>query len=378
MEPPIPPESTLAIAEPHEPTPHQAPPRRWLPFLIGILLLLGSFGLWRWWQGRSDPLPASAMQGQAAPVEIETAQTGRVQEASEFVGSLTSRQSLNLTPEIEGRVARIFVRSGDRVAAGTPILLLSPDQRQAEFASVLASINSARAIRANAVSQIQALQAERVASIAELELQTTQRNRIASLVESGALAQQQLDIVERDRRTAQSNLRAIDQRIQAARASLAEAEAGLAQAQANASSSNAQLQDTLVRAPFAGTVGDIPVRLGQVVDTDDTLTSVTANDTLELEIAIPIERSADLRTGQRVELSDAQGRAIATGQINFTSPQVNPTAQSILVKAQFANPNGRLLNGQFVRARVIWNERSGILVPTAAISRLGGETFVFV
>ena len=370
-------ESDLAIVEPHRPT-VSPPPRRWLPWIVGaLLLLLGSFGLWRWWQGRSQP-PASAMQGQAAPVEIAAVQTGQVQEATEFLGSLTSRNAVELSPEIEGRVTRIFVQSGDRVAQGTPIVLLSPDQRQAELASVLASVNSARAIRANAASQIQALQAERAASLAEVELQATQRDRIASLVASGAVAQQQLDIVERDRRTALSALAAIDQRIEAARASLAEAQAGLAQAQANASAADVQLQDALVRAPFAGIVGDIPVRLGQVVNSDDTLTSITQNDSLELEIAVPIERSADLRTGQRVELSDAQGTAIAVGQVNFTAPRVNPNAQSVLVKAQFANPTGRLLNNQFVRARVIWDDRSGLLVPSAAISRLGGETFVFL
>ncbi|MBD2090061.1 efflux RND transporter periplasmic adaptor subunit [Microcoleus sp. FACHB-1515] len=370
-------ESELAIVEPHRPTASPTP-RRWLPWVIGaLLLLLGSFGLWRWWQARSQP-PENAMQGRAAPVEVAAVQTGRVQEATEFVGNLTSRNAVELSPEIEGRVTRIFVQAGDRVAQGTPIVLLSPDRRQAELAGVLASVNSARAIRANAASQIEALQAERVASLAEVELQTTQRNRIANLVAAGALAREQLDIVERDRRTALSALAAIDQRIEAARANLAEAQAGLAQAQANASAANVELQDTIVRAPFAGVVGDIPVRVGQVVSSSDTLTSITENDRLELEIAVPIERSADLRTGQRVELSDAQGKALGVGQVSFISPQANPTAQTVLVKTQFPNPGGRLLNNQFVRARLIWDDRSGLLVPSAAISRLGGETFVFL
>ncbi|MBD2464178.1 efflux RND transporter periplasmic adaptor subunit [Oscillatoria sp. FACHB-1407] len=367
------------IAIPYRPSPKQGRP--WLTALMVLLVLLGlGFG-WQWWRSRSAGQaggPPGAAQAQAAPVELETLQTGNVEEASEFVGTLESRNSVELSPEIDGRVSRIFVDPGDRVAAGQPLVELSADQRQAEYASVLASVNSARAIRANATSELQALQAERLANVAEVELQNAEYQRISALVSEGAFAQQQLDTVQRDRNTAIAQLNAIDRRIQASRANLAEAEAALAEAQANAAASNAQLQDTVISAPFAGTVGDIPVKLGDYVQAGDQVTSVTQSQELELEIAVPLERGSDLRNGQRVELLDVQGNPIGTGQLSFIAPQVNSAAQSILVKANFANPNGRLLAGQFVRARVIWSETSGILVPTAAISRLGGQTFVFV
>jgi RND family efflux transporter MFP subunit len=77
-------------------------------------------------------------------------------------------------------------------------------------------------------------------------------------------------------------------------------------------------------------------------------------------------------------LSDARGNPLGTGQISFISPQVTANAQSILAKATFPNPDGQLLDQQFVRARVTWSENSGVVVPTSAVSRLGGQTFVFV
>jgi multidrug efflux pump subunit AcrA (membrane-fusion protein) len=355
--------------------------RPWLTALGVIILLLGlGFG-WRWWQARNAGAAGAgpgAAQAQGAPVELETVEISTVTDASEFVGTLTSRQSVDLRPEIDGRISQILIQPGDTVEVGQPLVLLSPDQRAAEYASVLAAVNSARAIRASASSELQALQSERVAAVAEVDLQNETFRRTSQLVQEGALAEDELDRVERDRRSAIATLNATDERIQASRANLAESEAALDQAQANAAASNAQLQDTVVEAPFAGTVGDVPVKIGDFVNAGDVLTSVTQDQALELELSVPLERGADLQTGQRVELLDPQGSPLSVGRINFTAPQVNTAAQSILVKANFDNPGGRLRAGQFVRARVVWDESPGVLVPTAAISRLGGQTFVFV
>lgn len=363
---------------------HRDPsPRKGFPWLTALSVLVVLLGLgfgWRWWQSRNAAAPGGpgAAQAQAAPVELQTVETSTVSESSEFVGTLTSRRSVDLRPEIDGRITEILVQPGDTVEVGQPLVLLSPDQRAAEYASVLAAVNSARATRASAASELQALQAERIAAVAEVDLQNENFRRTSQLVQEGALSQDELDQVERDRRSAIATLNATDQRIQASRANLAESEAALQQAQANAAASNAQLQDTVIEAPFAGTIGDIPAKIGDFVNAGDIVTSVTQDQALELEISIPLERGPDLRTGQRVELIDPQGNPLTVGRINFTAPQVNTAAQSILVKANFDNPDGRLRAGQFVRARVIWDESPGVLVPTAAISRLGGETFVFV
>lgn len=354
--------------------------QRWLAILGLVLLTLGvGFG-WRWWQAsHSGPQPG-AMPGMAGgiPVKLGTAQTAQVQDASEYVGSLDSRQSVVLQPEITGRVSQIYVKAGDRVRKGDPLIQVKPQEQEAQLASNLAAVNSARATRSNAFSQLQAQEANRIAKQAEVDLQNQQYQRIQALVKEGALPQQQLDQVERDRFKAISELRALDRQIQAARANLSEAEAGLQQAKANANVTNVRLQQTTTVAPFDGVVGDIPVKLGQLVSTSDTLTSVTQNEVLELNLSIPLERASELREGLPVQLLNHQGGVLSSGQISFVSPQADNRAQSILAKATFDNRAGALRAGQFAKARVVWRSRPGILVPTAAISRLGGETFIFV
>ncbi|MBW4619832.1 MAG: efflux RND transporter periplasmic adaptor subunit [Cyanosarcina radialis HA8281-LM2] len=159
---------------------------------------------------------------------------------------------------------------------------------------------------------------------------------------------------------------------------IAQARSQVAQASAQVKAAEVQLQKTRVVAPFAGTVGDIPIKTGDFVSQGDELTTITRNDFLELNIPVPLNRSSELRLGLPVEVLDTQGKAIATGQVSFIAPNVDANSQTVLAKASFANAGRALLNRQFVPARIIWNERSGIVIPVNAVSRLGGQTFVFV
>ncbi|MBM0740165.1 efflux RND transporter periplasmic adaptor subunit [Phormidium sp. CLA17] len=388
------PSSKSKYSEPVEAREHEIPPakrkprsplgsksstNRWLAIGGLLLVLLGlAFG-WRWWQAsQAAARGTGAEMPSGIPVKLGTTQTATVQESSEYVGSLESLQSVILKPEITGRISGILVKSGDSVQAGDPLIQLKPDKREAEVASGLAAVNSARAIRSNAVSQLQETQADRIAKQAEVDLQNQEYRRISSLVKEGALSRQLLDRTARDRTRAISELRAMDQRIQSAKASIAESESGLQQAQANANLNTAQLQDTTITAPFSGIVGDVPVRLGQIVEVRDTLTTVTQNESLDLKLSIPLERAAELRIGLPVELTNAQGKILSRGRVSFISPQSDSRSQSVLAKATFANSSGKLRDGQFARARVVWRSLPGILIPSSAISRLGGENFVFV
>lgn len=131
-------------------------------------------------------------------------------------------------------------------------------------------------------------------------------------------------------------------------------------------------------APFAGVVGDIPIKVGDNVNSMSQLTTVTQNQVLEVQISVPLENAPRLKMGQSVELLDAQDKSLVSGKVAFISPNINAQTQSVLVKASFNNGTNQLRANQFVRARLIWASRSGVLVPTSAISRLGGQDFIFV
>jgi RND family efflux transporter MFP subunit len=323
--------------------------------------------------------PQSAGPPPGVLVKLQRVETTTVEDSSEFVGSLEAANRVVLKPEVEGRVTQILVSSGNRVAAGTPVVQLRPDKNQAEVGGAVANVNAARAALSNAKAQLKAAEAEKVRAAADLELQNQQFERISKLVSQGAFARQQLDQVRRDRDTARATLEAAEEQINAASATIDQENSTLQQAQSNVSLRTEELKDNRVVAPIAGVVGDIPVKIGDYVKAGDTLTTIIQNDTLDLRLSVPVERGSQLRVGLPVQLTGAKtDEVLATGRISFVSPQVDTQSQAILAKASFPNPEGTLRDGQFVRSKVIWDRSPGVSIPTTAVSRVAGQPFVFV
>lgn len=355
-------------------------PRKWLLIAGAIALLIGAGVTWRMSQGSNAEGEAPPGQGQSAatPVKIVPVQSGRVADSSEFVASLRSPESVTLRPQIQGRVSQIFAREGDTVRAGAPILQIDPDEQAAAMGSTMAATEGARSDLENARATLSSLQAERISAVSNQKFTQRQSERYSSLAAQGAVARQQRDEFLNNFQAARASLGSIDERIRAQRAAVARATSAVEQAQANAQEQKVQLQYFKPTAPFAGIVGDIPVQVGDLVDTSTVLVTVTQNQSLEVNVSVPTERASELRLGLPVELINAQGQPVGTSQISFISPDVNNETQSVLIRSIFNNSGGRLRTDQFTRARVIWSQRPGVVIPVTAITRLGGESFVFV
>lgn len=351
--------------------------KKWLGLLGLVLLMAGvGFGLWRVVAGRGDP---GMMGPPAFPVKVERLQRTSLEDSSEFIGTLDAQAGVSLQPEADGRVVQIFVSSGDIVAAGDPIMQLSSQRSQADYSGAIANVSNARSARDAARSQLRAAEERQAQLQADLQLQQSNYERTATLVARGALAQEQLDQVSRDRTVATAALQSAAQEIQALAASLEGSEATLTQASASADATQQDLLDKTVTAPIAGIVGDIPVKLGDYVTAGDPLATITQNQDLEIALSVPIDQANRLRSGMSVELMlFGSDEAIASGNIRFISPTTDAATQTVLAKARFSTPTQPVQDAQRLEVRVIWDERPGILIPTTAISRIGGQTFVFV
>ncbi|MFW6315541.1 MAG: efflux RND transporter periplasmic adaptor subunit [Cyanobacteriota bacterium] len=352
---------------------------------LGILAVLGG-GVWvgrQFLLSRSEP-PASAQQGQQpgsqpTPVTLQELETETLTDSSQFVGGLEAKDRVLVRPEAQGRIQEVLVESGDEVEAGTPILQLSPERSQAELNSAQSDVESAQSAVRTAQSELESRRADVRNAESEVELQNEEYRRTEFLVEEGAQSQQELDRVRRDREAALSQLEAREKQVESAESQLEEARSALRRAESQVEVVREDLEDTRVVAPISGSIGDVEVKVGDFLQAGDSIASISQNNMLELNLRIPTGQADRLQQGLTVELENPQGEdPLATGQISFISPQVDLNAQSVLVKATFSNSEGRLKDDQFVRARVIWEERTGTLIPTTAISRLGGQTFVFV
>ena len=278
---------------------------------------------------------AAPQQMPALPVGVEVLTPKPVTISSEFVAVLKSRRSTEVRPQVEGIITQIYVRSGDAVASGKPLLQIDPAKQQAT---------------------VQSEEAARAAQEAAVHYAEQQFDRAKELLKVGAISQQEYDQAESAILTAKATWAANDARVR---------------------ENQVQLQYFRVTAPTAGVVGDIPVRVGDRVKTDTVLTTIDQNVGLEVYVQVPIERAQDIRPGLRVRLLDGQGQTVVESVIDFVSPQVDDRTQSILAKAQVPTGKG-LRNDQFVRAQVVWREEPGLTVPAVAVTRINGQYFAFV
>ncbi|MGB8010702.1 MAG: efflux RND transporter periplasmic adaptor subunit [Terriglobales bacterium] len=273
---------------------------------------------------------------QAMPVKVQTAKAQKVEDTTEYVATLKSRDSAVVMPQVEGIITQIFVHSGESVAAGAPMMQIDPAKQQA----TVRSQESATA-----------------AQLAQVKWAEQNYERVSGLANAGVVSRQDLD---------------------QARATLDAAQAQLHSLDAQVSEQQVQLHYYQVVAPRAGIVGDVPVRVGDRVVTTTTLTTVDRPGSLEAYIYVPIEKSAQLKMNLPVGIVDSSGNALATSRVTFISPQVDNSTQTVLVKAQIANANDSLRTAQFIRARVVWGSQDKPVIPVVAVSRIGGIYFAFV
>ncbi len=339
--------------------------------LVSTVFLLGSCS-----NQKPDASQAAAPTG--VPVTVAAVTTSTIADTSDYVATLVSRSSVTLQPQIEGRVSQILVKAGAKVKAGTILMRVDAQKQQASVNSTVAAIQQSQASLENVRQTLRSLNATREAKLSTLNFQKQDFIRYSSLLAEGAVSKQTLAQSRNLLNAAQADLESVNAQIQAQQALVRRAQEALLQAQADSQQQQVALQYYKVAAPFTGIIGDIPVKVGDQVTTASQLLTLTQNDVLEVNIAVPTEKAGQVRQGLPVELLDPTGKVIGTSTVFFISPKVNDQSQSVLVKARYDNRAGRLRADQVIQARLVWQRRSGVLVPTSAVSRVAGLDFVFV
>jgi multidrug efflux pump subunit AcrA (membrane-fusion protein) len=300
-----------------------------------------------------------------------------VDDSSRYLATLKSRKAVPLKPQVAGTISQILVRSGDRVQKGSVLITLDTEKQQATVNSLTENTESLKAEKSTAEANLKSLQSTHESKSAQADFARKQLERYTSLLAQGAVSKEQVDQKSTDLRMALAELSSNENQIKAQENTIAKTQKQINQSKAAIQEQQAQLRYFTIRAPFAGVVGDIPVHVGEYVNTDSQLTSVNDIETLEVYIDVPTARSTELKNGLPVRLLDNNKNILAQGRVFFISPQVNSDNQSILVKAVVDNKNDRLRSGQFLTAEVIWKKTSGLLVPSQSLCMLAGQAFVY-
>jgi RND family efflux transporter MFP subunit len=282
--------------------------------------------------------PADGAAAALPPTDVQTVtlEPKPVPKSSDFAATVRSLRSTTVQPQVDGFVRQIFVKSGDRVAAGAPLVQIDPDLPQATLRTT---------------------ESQRAAREADLTLARQQLDRMRALLKAGAVSQSQLDEAEATHTAAEAQLKALDAQIR---------------------ENQVELQYYRVTAPTAGVIGEIPIRAGDRVTTGTAITTIDQPEGLEAYINVPLERASELKLGLTVELLDADGKVIASNPVTFVAPRADDGTQTVLVKATLTRAPPGLRAMQYVRTRLIWSREAALTVPVLAVNRLAGQHFVFI
>jgi RND family efflux transporter MFP subunit len=285
---------------------------------------------------KKEAVAASGPAFQALPVQTMTVASSPVPLSDEYVATIKSRRSATLSPQVDGNLTEIRVKSGDRVREGQILMQIDPARQEAT-------------VQSQAATEQQKL--------AVYQYNQTEVDRQRKLYAAGVTSRDTLDQAEQ---------------------AYANSKADYESSVASRVTQEKQLGYYAIRAPFDGVVGDIPVHVGDYVSGTTVLTTVDENKDLEAYIYIPAERAGQIRMGLPVEILDNSEKPIEKSVVDFISPQVDNGLQGILVKAPVHSEAAAVRTAQLVKARVIWSTAPTPVIPVLAVTRLGGQAFVYL
>lgn len=302
----------------------------------GALMLAFALGAFVCGCQKSSAGGAPGGDSDAMPVQVRIAPSAKIPDTTEYLSILKSRHSAAINPQVEGQITKIFVKSGDHVQAGTPLLQIDPLKQEATVSSQEAS---------------------RAAQEANLRYAKISLERAQKLHEAGVISKQELDNAQTAYDAAAAQLKAIEEQVK---------------------QQKVELHYYTVSSPMDGIVGDIPVHVGDRVTFATLLTTVDEPGALEAYIYVPTERARNLKMGLAVRLFDSAGNTVSQTRITFVSPQVDTDTQTVLAKATVENPQSKVRIAQQVRAQITWGIHEGPVIPVLAVQRINGQFFAFV
>ena len=268
---------------------------------------------------------AAAGGARQVNVRVRTLEPVDFVDRIEMTGNTQARRTVQLSAEISGRVERLAVEKGDRVAAGDTIVKL-------DDAELRAQLKEARAQAA-------------------LARETFRRRR---------------QLFERD--SAISELSFLQARYDAE------------QAEGRVEALEARKAKTVVRAPFGGVVDRRPVELGTMLSPGDPVATVVDLRPVEVSAGVPERYAADVAVGDsgRVTFRFA-GADTLTGRVTYVGAAVDPDSRTFPVELAVPNPDLEVKPEMVATVSLVRRRLEGVLaVPQDAVLRTEGGFAVYV
>jgi len=290
--------------------------------------------------------PAAGQQSSpAVPVGTVAAKLRPITQTTDFVGRVEAPEKVDIRARITGFLQDVLFKEGDIVKVGDVLYRIEPETFQAAVQQAQGALLQAQGDLANATAQLA---------------------RTEELVKTDTQSRALLDQRTAAQKTAQGATIIAD---------------------ANLKTANVNLSYTVITAPISGEIGRSKLTKGNVVSPDSgPLTEIVSRDPMYVTFPVSQRVFLDVERRQgheqtlavRIRFSD-DSIYDQTGKINFVDVTVNQATDTILVRATFPNPQGKLINGQLVRALVASDKpQEKLVIPQSALIADQQGIYVFV
>jgi RND family efflux transporter MFP subunit len=357
------------------------------------MVLIASCGKSKSVEAAKSVDPATAA-GRTPVVAVVRADTRPVSASVQVTGSFVAKEMSDVAPEAAGRIVETPVDVGDFVKQGQILARMEErdaklrlDQAQAAEQQAEAALRQAESriglgegqgesFNASNVPEVLSAKAAYDSAVAQAKLAEADAQRYENLIKTGDVSRSAYEKARTQADTAQAQANSMRQQYEATLNSARQNFQGVMTAQASLSGIRVQsamarksVEDTLIRAPFAGYVSARPVAAGQYVALTSKIATVLRITPIKLELQVPESNAPQMRVGAHVEATvPGYPERIFQGMATAVNPAVDQNSRTFTVVAEFPNTDIALKPGMFATARILLpGSSNGIFVPKRAI-----------
>lgn len=302
--------------------------RKW-PWLL-LAAVIVALGTWTYMRKSAPKLPtaiANTAPLQLASVDLAVVESRVLSRVLPLSGSMAPVVQATVKAKVSGEIQQLSIREGQDVREGDVIARIDTRNLRATYDRELAATDKARA---------------------ELELAKLNRDKNRQLLDQKYISQNTFEATE---------------------SAYAGNAANLKLAEANARLAKINLDDAVVRAPFAGTISKRLVQPGEKVSSDSSIVTLVDLRHMLLEAAVPAAEIPAISVGQRVRFKvGGFGQRQFDGEVQRISPMTAEGSRAITIYIAVPNTDRALKGGMFAQGELVLNSSTPVMsIPAAAV-----------
>ncbi|WP_018247507.1 efflux RND transporter periplasmic adaptor subunit [Orenia marismortui] len=356
--------------------------------VVVLLIAILSFSIIGCGKKNEETIANQKEEKPKIPVESITAKADQLSDYVTVVGSTEASKSVQLTPQVQEEVEKVYVKVGDKVNKGDRLLVLDKDTlkiqvEQAEAGLKAAQANLDKALRGAREEEIAQLKARLEQAKASYEETEKAYNRQETLYKQHVISEQQFESMKSKYIAAKSGYETAKQSLKLAQNGATEEEikaleAQVSQAKASYQAANIRLSKAEIKAPISGIISAVNIEEGEMAGGQPVI-AIANIDQVKI-VAYVSERNINkVNLGDKVEVDFNALERLVTGRVDSISPVMDQQKKAFPVEIIIDNQDNLIKGGMYAEINLV-SERinNKVVIPQESIFEEADIEYVYI